>query len=252
MPETEAPDVAAFVGAAGGAGTTRTVVEVAAALAADGREVAVLDGAFATQGLSGYLSGRIDPDLTELLTDSADADLSQGLYGLDLGESVPGRVAVCPAAAPFERLARAKRPEAAQRFESRIRAATRFDSVLVDVPPIAANQAVAAVNAADRHVVVAPGSERGDDAVGRCHDRLADLGVEASLVVATRGELATADVAIPATDVTDERNAPTVPDDGEFAAAIERVAAAVTSRDLGGQEASAGGLLDTVGDYVGR
>jgi MinD-like ATPase involved in chromosome partitioning or flagellar assembly len=254
MSETATRDVTAFVGATGGAGTTRTVVEVAAALAADGREVTVIDAAFATQGLASYVSGRIEPDLTALLTDAADAPISRGSYALDLREAVPGRISICPANAPFERLARAKTPEAAQRLESRIEtAAAQSDTVLVDVPPIAANQAVAAVNGADRHAVVTPASERGRDAVGRCHDRLADLGVEASLVVSTRGELETADVAIPETDAGDERDAPAcLCEGGEFAAAIERVAAAVTGREITAEVDSDRGLLGAVGEYVGR
>lgn len=62
-------DTAALVGAVGGAGTTRLAVEVGALLAADGDAVAVLDAAFATQGLGDYLDGRLDPDLTALVTD---------------------------------------------------------------------------------------------------------------------------------------------------------------------------------------
>ncbi|OYR95948.1 cell division inhibitor, partial [Halorubrum sp. E3] len=40
----------ALVGATGGAGTTRTAVELAALGARDGRDVAVVDAAFTTQG----------------------------------------------------------------------------------------------------------------------------------------------------------------------------------------------------------
>jgi len=42
----------ALVGVAGGAGTTRTAVEMAATLARADRSVAVLDAAFGTQGLA--------------------------------------------------------------------------------------------------------------------------------------------------------------------------------------------------------
>ena len=66
----------ALVGATGGAGTTRTAVELAAMGARDGDDVAVVDAAFTTQGLSEYVAGRIDPDLTALLTDDPDAALS--------------------------------------------------------------------------------------------------------------------------------------------------------------------------------
>ena len=251
--ERRSSTVAAFVGATGGAGTTRTVIEVAAALAADGRDVAVLDAAFATQGLAGYVAGRIDPDVTTLLVDADDAaDLRAGLYGFDAGD-VPGEVAVCPAYAPFTRLARAKSTAAAERFESLIRtAAGRFDHVLVDVPPIAANQAVAAVNAADAVAVVAPASDRGAEGIQRCHERLADVGSGASLVVSTRGELETADVGVPVTDADGVAAAPACLDGGEFGAAIERVAAAVTGRELRETGGDDGGLLGTVGEYVGR
>ncbi|MGQ4556439.1 AAA family ATPase [Halobellus sp. GM3] len=253
MSETDTPNVAAFVGAAGGAGTTRTVVEVAGALAAAGDEVAVLDAAFATQGLSRYVTGRIDPDMTALLTDAADEALSQGFVDLDLGADVPGRVAVCPAHAPFERLARAKAVDAARQFESRVEtAASRFDHVLVDVPPVASNEAVAAVNAAARVVVVTPASERGVDAVQQCHDRLADVGAEASLVVSTRGDLETADVSIPETGRTGARAAPAcLGGEGAFAATVGRVAAVVTGRRIEAATDVEGGLLDSIGEYVG-
>jgi cellulose biosynthesis protein BcsQ len=258
--ELRASTVAAFVGATGGAGTTRTTVEVATALAADGRDVAVLDAAFATQGLAGYVAGRIDPDLTTLLVDAdgADdrtgraADLRAGLYGFDAGD-VPGEVVVCPAYAPFTRLARAKSAAAAERFESLIRtAADRFDHVLVDVPPIAANQAVAAVTAADAVAVVAPATDRGAEGVQRCHERLEDVGSGASVVVSTRGELETADVGVPATDADGVAAAPACLDGGEFGAAIERVAAAVTGRELRETGGDDGGLLGAVGGYVRR
>ena len=250
--ERRSSTVAAFVGATGGAGTTRTTVEVAAALAADGREVAVLDAAFATQGLAGYVAGRIDPDLTTLLVDADAADLRAGLYGFGAGD-VPGEVVVCPAYAPFTRLARAKSTAAAERFESLIRtAAGRFDHVLVDVPPIAANQAVAAVTAADTVAVVAPASDRGAEGIQRCHERLEDVGSGASVVVSTRGELETADVGVPATDADGVTAAPACLDGGEFGAAIERVAAAVTGRELRETGGDDGGLLGAVGEYVGR
>ncbi|WP_435063562.1 division plane positioning ATPase MipZ [Halobaculum sp. EA56] len=163
----------ALVGAVGGAGTTRTAVECAAALARGGREVAVLDAAYATQGLSEYVSGRIDPDLTTLCLDS-DRPLAAGLTDLDL--PVDGRVALAPARAPFERVARAKTPEAAEAFEARVREAARsFDHVIVDAPPVAANQAVAAVHAVDRVALVAPAGDRGADALNRQRDVLRDV-----------------------------------------------------------------------------
>lgn len=173
----------ALVGAVGGAGTTRLAVEFAAALARDGRDVAVLDAAYATQGLAQYVEGRIAPDMTALCLD--DGSLADGMVDLQLG--LPGRVALCPAFAPFERLARAKTPAAARAFEDRVdEAAGWFDHVLVDTPPVAANQAVAATNAADRVALVTPATRRGLDALPRAAGRLVDVGVDDHRVVANR------------------------------------------------------------------
>lgn len=163
----------ALVGAVGGAGTTRTALECAAALARDDRTVAVLDAAYATQGLSDAVPGRIDPDMTELCLDS-ERPLAQGLLNLDL--PVDGRVAVAPAHAPFERLARANAPEAAQALAERVsEAAAHFDHVIVDVPPVATNPAVAAVHAVDRVAIVAPDTEHGADGRRRQRDVLRDI-----------------------------------------------------------------------------
>jgi len=117
----------ALVGATGGAGTTRTAVELAALGARDGRDVAVVDAAFTTQGLSEYVSGRIGTDLTTLVTDETGASLSAGTYPIARWETEapaataaaatpgpPGRADVIPARAPFERVARAKTAEAAR------------------------------------------------------------------------------------------------------------------------------------------
>ena len=187
-------DSLALCGAAGGAGTTWTTLATGAALARDGHDVAVLDAAYATQGLANHVPGRLEPDMTALCLD--DEPLESGL--VDIGIDGGGRLAVCPARAPFERLARAKTADAAQRFESRIaEAARRFDSVLIDTPPVGANQAVAAVTAAERTAIVCDGP-RAADAVPRCRDRLADLGVEPTATVVTKADdHPDADVAVP-------------------------------------------------------
>lgn len=192
----------ALVGVAGGAGTTRTTVECAATLARDGRDVAVLDAAYATQGLSEFVAGRVDPDLTALCL-APERPLADGLYDLplDAGFDTPGRVALAPALAPFERLARAKTIEAAEAFEDRItEAAGEFDHVLVDTPPVAANQHLAAVAAADSVALVAPGSEHGVDARRRMIDRLADVGADLERTVAVGGEILAGDAALPRID----------------------------------------------------
>jgi len=184
----------ALVGAAGGVGTTRLSLECAAAVAGAGRDIAVLDAAYGTQGLADHVPGRIDPDMTALCVD--DAPLGDGLVDLDVAGA--GRLSVCPVRAPFERLARAKAPTAAEAFADRIAEATRaFDAVLVDVPPVAANQAVAAVTAADRVAVVCD-AERAAAALPRARDRLADVGADHSLAVVTgTDQHPDADVAVP-------------------------------------------------------
>lgn len=197
--------VTAFVGVAGGVGTTRLGVEHAATLARGGLDVAVLDAALGTQGLATYVDGRIDPDMAAVL--AGEAQLSAAV--MDCWPALPGRVAVAPAQAPFERLARAKTERAARRFEECVdRARSRFDHVLVDVPPVASNEAVAAVTAADRRALVAPASRRGRDLVPRQRGRLVDIGVQVDRILVNRaGEadpettpLPEADHAIPAGD----------------------------------------------------
>jgi len=234
---------AAIVGATGGAGATRLTVETAALLASEGDAVAVLDAAFATQGLADHVEGRIDPDATALVTDAADAPLAEGLVDLDLG--VRGRVACAPARASFEQIARAKAPAAAERFAGRVAEADEaFDAVLVDVPPVAANQAVAAVDAADRVAVVAPGTTRGADAVARTRGRLQDVGTAADLVVANRGEFADADVTVPAS----EADAPAATAGGAFGAGVADLAAALFDAERSVEKR--GGLLAAARDRL--
>ncbi|OSO93741.1 cell division inhibitor [Halorubrum ezzemoulense DSM 17463] len=211
----------ALVGATGGAGTTRTTVELAAMGARDGADVAVVDAAFTTQGLSEYVSGRIDPDLTALLTDDSDAALSAAAYpvigtGGDSGRTadgerdaseLPGRVDAIPARAPFERVARAKTAEAARKLERRIgEAATTYDAVVVDAAPVGSNEAVAAATAVDRAVAVRPATVHGRDAAQRLRGRIADVGgsLDATLAIerpgSGDGEEGDGVVRVPATD----------------------------------------------------
>lgn len=184
----------AFVGAAGGAGTTRITLACAKLLARDGRDTAILDAAYGTQGLADRIEGEITPDMTQLCLE--DAPLEDGL--VDRPVDGGGRLSVCPARAPFSRLARAKTPEAAERFGARIGEATRqFEHVLIDTPPIAANQAVAAATGAETVAVVCDAA-RTEAAVPRTADRLADIGVEAFTSVVTRASThPDADVAVP-------------------------------------------------------
>lgn len=176
-------DTLALVGAVGGAGTTRLTVECAGTLARSGRSVAILDAAYGTQGLQSHVRRRPNPDLTTALL-ADDVDLAEALLPLAL--EAPGSVRVAPASAPFERLARAKHPDAARAFEQAVAAAAiGHDVVLIDTPPVAANQAVAAVSTADRVAVVAPDSARGRDGLARVQGRLRDVGARCGTVVAT-------------------------------------------------------------------
>jgi septum site-determining protein MinD len=184
----------ALVGAVGGAGTTTLTLECGKLLARAGHDTAILDAAYGTRGLADRVSGRIEPDMTALCLD--ETPLEAGL--IDLSIDGAGRLAACPARAPFERLARAKTAEAAERFEERVAEATRHvEFVLVDVPPVATNPAVAAVSAAGTVAIVADG-DRAAAALPRTRDRLADVGVEPSLTVVTRADAhPDADVTVP-------------------------------------------------------
>jgi cellulose biosynthesis protein BcsQ len=245
---------AALVGATGGAGTTRLAVELGATLARDGREVALLDAAFATEGLARHVSGRIDPDITKLLTEDesrpADRVLADGLREHPATADLAGRLELCPARAPFERMARAKTADAAQRFEDLLgEAAQEFDHVLIDTPSVAANQAVAAVTTAERVAVVAPGSERGVDAVQRTRGRVADVGASVDAVLANRADpehpLRSADAAVPESEATSVEEVPASAPDPEAAVApaVAHAAAVVLDAELG-LEFEDAGLLD--------
>lgn len=239
--------IAALVGATGGAGTTRLTVESAALLAATGRSVAVFDAAVQTQGLAAYTEGRIDNDLTALLT--GEADLDDVLYEMEL--ELPGTVSLCPARAPFERLARAKTAGAANRFEQQLAAAAiSHDAVLVDTPPIGGNQAIAAVEAADCVGIVAPDSHRGNDGLALAQERLADIGHAATVVIANRADNGPveADVAVPESSVTTPREAPacTLADD-RFTPAIAGAVEQLLELDIDIEHEESGRLAGLLG-----
>lgn len=254
MPAT----TAALLGAAGGVGTTRSCLELAAALSAAGDDVAVLDAAYDTQGLARHLPGRLDPDATALVTDARDQPLAAGLVAFEPGDDrvmldadalpAPGRIACCPARAPFERLARANSPEAAQELERRIgEAAAEFDRVLIDVAPLGSNPGVAAVTAVERVAVVAPATERGVDAVQRTRGRLQDVGTTADAVLAVdragEGAIPEADADAVLPELSGAPPASFATEAG--VRAIASVADAVLGRDLDLPLAE-GGLVETV------
>lgn len=231
---SEPKRTAALASACGGAGATRLAVEVGATLARDGRSVALVDVAFETQGLADYVPGEIDPDVTAALAD--DADLEEVL--VDLPVDAPGPVSAAPARAPFERLARAQTADAARSLSDLLAdAAERYDHVLVDAPPVATNQAVAAVTEVDAVGVVAPATDRGANAVARLRGRLADVGAGADLLVANRSDGSDldgrADVVVPESEATAAVDAPAVSDPDEaFAPAVAAVAGGLFDASL--------------------
>jgi septum site-determining protein MinD len=243
-----ATDTVALVGAAGGVGTTRLVVECAATLARTGRAVAVLDAAYATQGLAAHVDGRIDADLTAVVTGEADLEAAMYEYPVE----APGRIALAPARAPFERLSRAKTAGAAERLGDHLAAAAlSHDAVLVDTPPVAANQALTAVTAADRVAVVTADTPRGRDALARMRARLADVGATTDAVVATRADgeptVEAADARVPETGAGAATAPACLPPDDTVAPAV----AAATERALGRSldlEFPEGGRLDGLFD----
>jgi cellulose biosynthesis protein BcsQ len=263
-------DVCALVGGAGGAGTTRLALEFGATLARDGRSVLIVDAAYATQGLATAVPGRIDTDLTAAIVE--DRPLRAATYdlGLSLGPGADddgdgdtdatspparepdredGRVAVAPARAPFERFSRAKTSECGRRLAERLAAAAReYDHVLVDVPPVAANQAVAAAAAADRVVVVVPDSQRGVDALGRTRDRLADVDAAVDAAVANRAsaspQVEAADATVPTAEEEQLAEAPVAVGPTEFAAAVGAAAETVLAVDLDLAEPESSSLTD--------
>ncbi|SEW19284.1 AAA family ATPase [Halobacterium jilantaiense] len=224
---------AALVGVAGGAGATRLATETAAVLARDGASVGVFDAAFATQGLSQHVAGRIDPDATAVLAGDTNPSASRH----DLASDAAGDLAVYPAFAPFTRLAEAKTTGAARRFETVLDdLAAEHDYVLVDTPPVAANQAVAAVTASDAVAAVVPPGDRGVDSLQRVRGRLADVGADCDLVVANRHSETPpdADLAVPAHDETGIPDAPVALDGtGAFTEAVAALAESLFDESIG-------------------
>ncbi len=211
--------IVAVVGTAGGVGTTRLTVEYGATLARAGRDVAIVDANFATQGLRSYVDEQVTTDVTALLTE--EASLGEVLY--DAPVDLPGRLALAPARAPFERLARAQTAGAAQRLERQLAASSlSHDVVLVDTPPLSGNHAVASVNAAEKVVLVTPDTPRGRDGLALLRGRLEDIGETADVVLRNweRGCLSEG-TPIPESDVKMAAGAPVcVTPDDTFAPAV--------------------------------
>lgn len=230
-------DVVALVGATGGAGTTRLTLETGALLAREGRRVAAFDAAFGTQGMVDHVEGRVDADVVDLVTDD---DVSPAEAMVELTTAGKGSVHLAPARAPFADLARAKTEAAARSLASTLReAADRFDYVLVDTPPVATNQAVAAVTAADRVGAVAPATERGLDAVQRVRARTDDVGTGVDVTVGNQAPPGAAiaddfDAVVPESDRSGPRAVPTADvGDGAFTEGVASIAELLVGVDIG-------------------
>ncbi|MFB6152311.1 MAG: ParA family protein [Haloarculaceae archaeon] len=248
--------LSALVGAVGGAGTTRLALEFGATLARDGRSALVVDAAYATQGLATAVPDRIGTDVTAAVT--GERPLTAAAVGLDL--NVPGHVAVAPARAPFERLARAKTSECARRLAERLStAAGEYEHVLVDVPPVATNPSVAAVTAADRVGLVVPDAQRGADALPRTRDRLADVEAAADAVVVNAtgdaprdgdagaaSRIEAADATVPRSETTALADAPVCTEPSEFATAVAAATGAVVGFDLDLPEPESSSIADVL------
>ncbi|GAB3688724.1 AAA family ATPase [Salinarchaeum chitinilyticum] len=228
---------AAVVKATGGAGATRTSLELATTLGRGGYAVGVLDVDFATQGLAAHVPGRIEDDLTRVLVEGASLPAATVELDLDAVSEAGGRVAVCPARAPFERLARAKTPDAAQAFEELLASAgERFEFVLVDAPPVATNPAVSAVTTADRVAAVTPASERGVDALQTLRERLEDVGAAPGLAIANRADgdhpVDAADAALPTHEVPEDAVPSTAEPHPAYAPAVAEATKALFDVEL--------------------
>lgn len=243
---------AAVVGSAGGVGATRLSVEIGATLSRAGFDAAILDAAYATQGLSRHVSGRIEPDVTGTIVD--DRPLEDALVAHPYEAEVAGRLRLAPARAPFERIATAKSPHAARGFEDHMeRAADTFDYVIVDTPPIATNPGVAAVTAADRVAAVTVPTDRGVDALEQTRGRLSDIGTATDLVIGNRlppdQSLPDADVGVTRGPVPPAGQAPAAFDAGHpLAPSLAATAEAIFRRPL--DLTFERGLLETARDHL--
>ncbi|MFC7196556.1 hypothetical protein ACFQL4_21120 [Halosimplex aquaticum] len=157
---------------------------------------------------------------------------------------------VTPALASFERLARAKTSECARRLAERLSAAAdRYDAVFVDVPPVGANQAVAAVTAADAVALVVPDSERGADAVPRHCDRLGDVDAGVDAVVANRGDpesptVDAADAVVPPSEAAALSESPAAVEPAEFSVAVGSAVETVTGAEVDLPEPDSSSVAD--------
>ena len=167
MPE-DAGTVVACVGATGGVGTTRTAVELARLATAHDRRPLLVDTAVATQGLARLLPTTPGVDLCGALSDTDVVDLDA------IAVELPSALQIVAIDAPLCSVTTALTPQAAATLTDAIaHAAATHPLVIIDVPPVATNLAIAGLISADEILLV---HRVGDhEGVRRGRELIADL-----------------------------------------------------------------------------
>ena len=161
--------VVACVGATGGVGTTRTAVELARLAQTHDRNPLLVDTAVATQGLARLLVETPRVDLCGALA------APEGLELDAIAVELPSGLTVVPIDAPLCAVVPALRAEAATALDGAIaQAATVHPLVIIDVPPVATNLAVAGITRADVILLLHRAGDH--EAVRRGRELIADLG----------------------------------------------------------------------------
>jgi Flp pilus assembly CpaE family ATPase len=186
---SDAGTVVACVGATGGVGTTRTAVELARLAAAHDRAPLLVDTAVATQGLARLLVETPPRDLCDALADP------EGLALDAIAVELPSGLVLVPIDAPLCAIAPALRAEAAGALAAAIaEAAADRPLVIIDVPPVATNLAIAGITSADVILLLHRVGDR--EAVRRGRELIADLAGPAPHPV-TVGTPAVAELSVP-------------------------------------------------------
>jgi Flp pilus assembly CpaE family ATPase len=164
----DAGTVVACVGATGGVGTTRTAVELARLAMAHDRSPLLVDTAVATQGLARLLPTTPGVDLCGALSDTDAVDLDA------IAVELPSELRIVAVDAPLCSVTTALTAEAAATLTDAIaHAAETHPLVIVDVPPVATNLAIAGLISADVILLI---HRLGDhEGVRRGRELIADL-----------------------------------------------------------------------------
>jgi Flp pilus assembly protein, ATPase CpaE len=181
--------VVACVGATGGVGTTRTAVELARLAAEHAHTPLLVDTAVATQGLARLLVETPASDLCDALAEPEGLELDA------IAVELPSGLELVAADAPLCAIAPALRAEAAGALDRAIgEAAAVHPLVVIDVPPVATNLAIAGITSADAILLLHRAGDR--EAVRRGRELIADLAGPAPHPV-TVGTPAVAELSLP-------------------------------------------------------